>query len=74
MTHHAVRLDSLPAGLVFPPALAQRVYFDHQTQRLVFRGFMYKSDYDRLAQLDSSVACRRAIQLAFTAPPVPAAT
>jgi hypothetical protein len=65
MTEHTVKLDSLPAGLEFPPEFANRIYFDAAAHRLVYRGFMYKSHYDRLMRLDSSVAYRRAIQRLF---------
>jgi hypothetical protein len=65
MTEHTVKLDSLPAGLEFPPELSNRIYFDAASHRLVYRGFMYKSHYDRLMGLDSSVDYRRAIQRLF---------
>nr|MCU0982298.1 hypothetical protein [Pirellulaceae bacterium] len=41
------------------------IYFDAAAHRLVYRGFMYKSHYDRLMRLDSSVDYRRAIQRLF---------
>jgi len=65
MTEHAVKLDSLPAGLEFPPELASRICFDAAQHRLVYCGFMYKAHYDRLMRLDSSVEYRRAIQRLF---------
>jgi len=65
MTEHAVKLDSLPAGLEFPPELANRIHFDPAKHRLVYRGFMYKAHYDRLMRLDSSVEYRRAIMRLF---------
>jgi hypothetical protein len=65
MTEHTVKLDLLPAGLEFPPELANRIYFDAASHRLVYRGFMYKSHYDRLMGLDSGVDYRRAIQRLF---------
>lgn len=65
MTEHAVKLDSLPAGLEFPPELANRIYFDAAEHRLVYCGFMYKAHYDRLMRLDSSVEYRRAIMRLF---------
>jgi len=65
MTEHTVPIDSLPAGLEFPPELANRIYFDAAAHRLVYRGSMYKSHYDRLVRLDSSVVYRRAIQRLF---------
>jgi hypothetical protein len=74
MTEHAVKLSSIPDGLEIPPELAQRVRYDAAAQRLLFRGFMYKADYDRLMGLHSSVEYRRAIEQLFqisTSPETP---
>lgn len=65
MVENAVKLDALPTGLEFPAELASRIYFDAAAHRLVYRGFMYKSHYDRLIRLDSSVEYRRAVQRLF---------
>jgi hypothetical protein len=65
MREHAVKLDSLPSNFEFPPEIANRIRFDPATRQLMFRGFMYKADYDRLMRLKGNVDYRRAIEHLF---------
>jgi hypothetical protein len=67
MREHSVRLDQLPEGVVFPPELKDRVFYDATKKRLVFRGFMTKAEHDRLSQLSHDLQYVRALEQLFVA-------
>ena len=60
-----VRLDRLPKGLRFPPDLKERIWFDDNEKRLVYRGFMSKVDFDRLCKLSDDWGYRRPLEELF---------
>ncbi len=60
-----VRLESFPEGIEFPPALRDQVRYDVATKRLLWRGFMSKSDFDRLWSLTDDWGFRRALEDLF---------
>lgn len=62
---HSVRLSAFPADLHFPPDLREKVRYDAGAQRLVFRGQMFKSQYDRLVALHDDVEYHRALEELF---------
>ena len=62
---HFVKLDRLPDGVVFPPALSDRIYFDPVAHKLTFHGYMSKTDFDRLCQLSNDWAFRRTLEELF---------
>jgi hypothetical protein len=62
---HFVKLDCLPHGFVFPPSLTDRVRYDSDNQRLIFRGFMSKGEFDRLYLLSDDWGYRRALEELF---------
>lgn len=62
---HAVRIARLPSDMKFPPDLCDRIAFDSSRGRLVYRGFMCKSDYDRLVRLHRDLEYCRAIDELF---------
>ena len=62
---HFVKLDRLPDGLVFPPHMNDRVYYDADARKLVFRGYMSKTDFDQLSQLTSDWNFRRTLEDLF---------
>jgi hypothetical protein len=67
MVEHFVPFDRPPAGLRVPPDLEGRFDYDAARKRLVFRGFMSKADFDRLAMLADDWSYRRAIDDLFQA-------
>jgi hypothetical protein len=67
MREHSVKLDRLPEGMTFPAELHDRVLYDAARRRLVFRGFMTKSDYDRLAKLSKDFQYERGVEDLFVA-------
>ena len=62
---HFVKLDRLPDGYEFPPDLRDRIYFDAERHKLVFRGYMSKAEFDRLSQLTRDWGFRRALEDLF---------
>jgi hypothetical protein len=62
---HFVKLDRLPEGYEFPPDLGERIYFDAEGHKLVFRGYMSKAEFDRLSQLTRDWGFRRSLEDLF---------
>jgi hypothetical protein len=62
---HCVKLDRLPEGYEFPPDLKDRIYFDDQGHKLVFRGYMSKAEFDRLSQITKDWGFRRTLEDLF---------
>jgi hypothetical protein len=62
---HFVKLERLPEGFEFPPQMNDRIHFDPERQKLVFRGYMSKTDFDRLCQLTSDWKFRRTLEELF---------
>ncbi|MDA1052414.1 MAG: hypothetical protein O3C40_18300 [Planctomycetota bacterium] len=58
-------LAKLPDGLTFPAEITDRIWFDADTQRLVFRGFMSKATFDRLDRLHNDHSYQQAIDDLF---------
>ena len=69
-----VSLDSLPEGLQFPPEFDGRISYDPARQRLSYRGFMSKGEFDRLYRLSNHWPYRRALEELFRRCTVEAAT
>lgn len=62
---HFVTMPRLPQGLQFPPELSEKISFDPERGRLVFRGFMSKADFDRLSCLSDDWPYRRSVEDLF---------
>ena len=62
---HSVALERLPEGLRFPPELGDRIGYDAERRRLVYRGFMSKVDFDRLCALSDDWSYRRPLEELF---------
>lgn len=62
---HFVKMARLPDGLRFPPDLADKIRHDAGAGRLVFRGVMSKSDFDRLSRLSDDWSYRRPLEELF---------
>jgi hypothetical protein len=65
LVEHFVTMQKLPPGLRFPPDLAEKIQFDPERQRLVFRGFMSKAEFDRLSRLSDDWSYRRPLEELF---------
>ena len=55
-----VKIDRIPEGVEFPPPLKDRIHFDADSHKLIFHGYMSKTDFDRLCQLSNDWNFRRA--------------
>ena len=62
---HFVKLDRLPEGVEFPPPLKDRIHFDPVAHKLIFHGYMSKTDFDHLCQLSNDWAFRRTLEDLF---------
>jgi len=62
---HFVKLDRLPDGFEFPPQMRDRIHFDAEAHKLVFRGYMSKADFDRLSELTNDWKFRRTLEELF---------
>ncbi len=61
----SVKLDRLPENLVFPEKLADRISYDTDSRQLQFRGFMSKTDFDKLVCLHNDIDYQRALERLF---------
>lgn len=62
---HFVTMNRCPEGLEFPADLRTRIWYDPVKRRLVFRGFMSKSEFDRLCLLSEDWNYRRPLEDLF---------
>jgi hypothetical protein len=62
---HFVKVDRLPEGYEFPPHLKDRIHFDPVGRKLIFRGYMSKTDFDLLCGLTNDWSFRRTLEELF---------
>jgi hypothetical protein len=62
---HSVPMERFPNGIEFPADLKKRIRYDPIRRRLVFIGFMSKSEFDRLCQLSDDWSFRRPLEDLF---------
>ena len=62
---HYVALDRLPEGFEIPEDLRDKLRFDPQARRLSFRGYMSKSEFDRIGGLTRDWGFRRKLEELF---------
>ena len=62
---HFVTLERLPEELEFPADLKDRIRLDAQSKRLYFRGYMSKTDFDRICMLTKDWSFRRKVEDLF---------
>jgi hypothetical protein len=62
---HFVKLDKLPDGFEVPPQMKDRMHFDAEAHKLVFRGYMSKAEFDRLGELTNDWKFRRTLEELF---------
>src|SRR4051794_26636317 len=62
---HFVPMEHFPAGLEFPADLRRRIRYDPIRRRLVFIGFMSKTEFDRLCKLSDDWSYRRPLEDLF---------
>ena len=62
---HFVTLEKLPEEMEFPADLKDRIRLDPQSKRLYFRGYMSKTDFDRICLLTKDWSFRRKLEDLF---------
>jgi alpha-N-acetylglucosamine transferase len=62
---HFVTLETLPEGIEFPTDLRDKIWFDAETKKLFFRGYMSKTEFDRLCQITKDWSFRRKLEELF---------
>ncbi len=62
---HFVTVSRFPTGLNFPKEFADRVRYEPESRRLIYRGFMSKNEFDRLNLLSDDWAYRRPLEDLF---------
>jgi hypothetical protein len=62
---HFVKLECLPEGFELPPQFQNRLEFDSQAHKLVFHGYMSKSEFDQISSLTSDWRFRRILEDLF---------
>ena len=65
LVDHFVTLEKIPDGLVFPADLADRIRIDPESRKLHFRGYMSKTEFDRLCELTRDWSFRRKLEELF---------
>jgi hypothetical protein len=62
---HFVKLDRLPEDLKLPPQFQNRLEFDSSAQKLIFHGYMSKSEFDQISSLTTDWRFRRTLEELF---------
>ena len=62
---HFVRVDRLPDGYEIPRGLGDKLIFDPEAHRLVFRGYMSKTEFDRICEPTRDWGFRRSVEELF---------
>ncbi len=62
---HFVRLERLPDDFVIPPKFQNRLEFDAEAKKLIFHGYMSKSEFDYLGTLTRDWRFRRTLEELF---------
>jgi hypothetical protein len=62
---HFVKLEQLPDDFVIPPKFQDRLEFDAQGHKLIFQGYMSKSEFDYLGSLSKDWRFRRTLEELF---------
>ncbi len=62
---HSVTLEKLPENLEFPGDLKDRIWIDPASRKLYYRGYMSKTDFDRISSLTRDWAFRRKLEELF---------
>ena len=62
---HFVKLDRLPDNYEIPGPLSEKLHFDAEGHRLVFRGYMSKTEFDRICESTRDWGFRRSVEELF---------
>jgi hypothetical protein len=62
---HFVKLERLPEGYEIPGSVGDKLHFDADAHRLVFRGYMSKTEFDRICEPTRDWGFRRSVEELF---------
>ncbi len=62
---HFVKFDRLPDGYQIPRDLREKFRFDPENHRLVFSGYMSKTEFDRICEPTRDWSFRRSVEELF---------
>lgn len=62
---HFVKLERLPDGYQIPGSVEEKLHFDAEGRRLVFRGYMSKTEFDRICEPTRDWGFRRSVEELF---------
>jgi hypothetical protein len=62
---HFVNLEQLPADFAIPPKFQDRLEFDDKAHKLIFHGYMSKTDFDHLSSITNDWRFRRSLEELF---------
>ena len=62
---HFVKYDRLPEGYQIPSDLREKFRFDAENHRLIFSGYMSKTEFDRICEPTRDWAFRRSVEELF---------
>ncbi len=62
---HFVKFERLPDNYEIPRDLREKFSFDAEAHRLVFRGYMSKTEFDRLCEPTRDWGFRRSVEQLF---------
>jgi hypothetical protein len=62
---HFVKLERLPDGYEIPGSVREKLHFDAEGHRLVFRGYMSKTEFDRICEPTRDWGFRRSVEELF---------
>jgi hypothetical protein len=62
---HFVKLERLPDGYEIPGSVGDKLHFDPEAHRLIFRGYMSKTEFDRICEPTRDWGFRRLVEELF---------
>jgi hypothetical protein len=62
---HFVKLERLPEGYEIPASVREKLRFDAEGRRLVFQGYMSKTEFDRICEPTRDWGFRRLVEELF---------
>jgi hypothetical protein len=62
---HFVKLERLPEGYEIPRSVSDKLHFDAEGHRLVFQGYMSKTEFDRICEPTRDWGFRRSVEELF---------
>ncbi len=62
---HFVKLEQLPADFAIPPTFQDRMEFDDKAHKLIYHGYMSKTEFDHLCSITKDWGFRRSLEELF---------